>query len=420
MLASMRFRGGARPNPAAAAIPSGPPAAQRLSGKPFDRAGPALFALSGAAFLVSLDRAIFAPLLPALSHDLQSTVGITAQAVTAYVLPYGLFQLAYGPLGDRTGKVAVVRWCMLVFALGTGLCSLVTVLPALFALRALTGACAAAVIPLSLAYIGDVVPYERRQQAIAGLMGVTALGNVLSTAVGGIVGNFLSWRALFGLYGACSLLVVALLFNVPHEPSSAPAGAPTGAWERYRRVLRLPQARLLYLLVALEGASVNGGFTYLGAYLRARFDLDYLRIGLILACYAGGTLFTSRFLRRALIRFQERDLISAGGLLLALGFLLLLPLPSWPLFPLPLLLMGAGFALFHSTLQTRATELMPGLRGTAVALFAFSLFLGGGIGTALLGWVVTVHGYAPLILFSGLGMLALTSGARFARPERTR
>lgn len=90
MLASMRFRGGARPS-TAAAVPNGRPAAQSLSRKPLNSAGAALFALSGAAFLVSLDRAIFAPLLPALSHDLHSTVGITAQAVTAYVLPYGLF-----------------------------------------------------------------------------------------------------------------------------------------------------------------------------------------------------------------------------------------------------------------------------------------------------------------------------------------
>src|SRR5690349_7845862 len=85
---------------------------------------PALMALSGATFFVSLDRAVFAPLLPAMAHDLHATVGAAGQAVTAYTLLYGLFQLVYGPLADRIGKVAVVRWCVLVFALGSGLCSI--------------------------------------------------------------------------------------------------------------------------------------------------------------------------------------------------------------------------------------------------------------------------------------------------------
>jgi hypothetical protein len=47
-----------------------------------------------------------------------------------------------------------------------------------------------------------------------------------------------------------------------------------------------------------------------------------------------------------------------------------------------MLISGAGFVIAHSTIQTRATELVPTLRGTAVALFAFSLFLGGGLGTS--------------------------------------
>jgi predicted MFS family arabinose efflux permease len=375
----------------------------------------ALFALSCAAFLVNLDRAIFAPLLPALAHDLHSTIAGTGLAVTFYVIPYGLFQLLYGPLGDRSGKVAVVRWVVLLFAVGTGLCGAVGGVAMLYILRAATGACAAAVIPLALAYIGDVVPYGQRQGAIAALMGFTALGNVLSTAVGGIVGDFLSWRALFGLYGVCALGVAALLFRVPAE---RPEGRPVhreSSLQRYLAVVRVGQARHLYVLVALEGIFVTGGFTYLGAFLRARFGISYLAIGLILACYAGGTLLTSRYvLRRRLLPLSERQLIVAGGICLGGGFLALQPLATPLLAPLPILLMGVGFALFHSTLQTRATELSPGRRGTAVALFAFSLFLGGGAGTAALGAVLSFSGYPLLLAISGVGMLAVTLYARLA------
>jgi predicted MFS family arabinose efflux permease len=375
--------------------------------------GAGLAALGAAAFLVSLDRSIFAPLLPAIARDLQTTIGIAGLAVTAYVLPYGFFQLFYGPVADRAGKIAVVRWAVLVFAAGTALCGLAPGVPLLIFLRAVTGACAAAVIPLSLAYIGDVVPYGRRQSTVATLMGVTALGAALSTAVGGIVGNFLSWRALFGAYGVLSLGVTAALFLVPAGPPlpATPSGAGAG-FERYRRVLRSDRARLLYILVALEGLFVQGGFTYLGAYLESRFGLDYLAIGLLLALYGAATLLASRLLPRLLPRLREQGLILGGGLLLSAGFLVLAPLTDWRLFPLAMIAMGVGFSFFHSTLQVRATELVPALRGTSVALFAFSLFMGAGIGTATMGWLASSGDYARLVLVCGGGMLLVTAATR--------
>jgi YNFM family putative membrane transporter len=374
--------------------------------------GVTLLGLYVAAFLVSLDRAVFAPLIPALSQDFHETVGAVGLAVSAYTLPYGLFQLGYGPLGDRTGKLTVIRWTFLVFAFGTGLCGLAITLPMLDLLRAVTGACAAAIIPLALAHIGDVVPYEQRQQTITNLMGATSFGNALSAAVGGAIGQFLSWRALFGLYGICALLIAVALFRTSTgRPIPTAATAPR-ADRQYGELLRLRKAQLLFLIVGLEGVFVYGGFTYLGAYLSDRFALDYLTIGMILACYGTGTVLTSRFVRYFLRRLGEANLILLGGLLLATGFLVLLPLGWWQIHVAPMLWMGAGFALFHSTLQTRATELIPALRGTSVAMFAFSLFLGGGIGTAMFGWLITAYGYAPLLVASGGGMLCVTAVAR--------
>jgi MFS transporter, YNFM family, putative membrane transport protein len=66
----------------------------------------------------------------------------------------------------------------------------------------------------------------------------------------------------------------------------------------------------------------------------------------------------------------------------------------------------------HSTLQTRATELAPARRGTAVALFAFALFLGGGIGTTLAGLAIDHFGYAAALVGTAalLGVFTAISG----------
>lgn len=330
-------------------------------------------------------------------------------AVSAYTIPYGLCQLGYGPAGDRSGKLTVIRWSFLIFAFGTGLCGLATTLLGLDALRVVTGAAAAATFPLTLAYIGDVVPYERRQQVVGNLNAASSLGTALSAASGGIIGQFLSWRALFGLYGVLALIITATMFRNARQAAIATTAAtlrPKGGWGE---LLRLRKAQVLFAITALEGVFVWSGFTYLGAYLSARFGVTYLIIGLVLACYGFGTVLTSSFLPIIVRRLGENGLVLWGGLLLAGSFLVLPPLGWWPLFALPMLCLGAGFALFHSTLQIRATELVPSLRGTSVALFAFSLFLGRGIGTAGLGWLVTASGYEPMILVCGLGMVGLTA-----------
>jgi predicted MFS family arabinose efflux permease len=369
------------------------------------RLGAALAALFAAGFLTSVDRSIFAPLLPALAGDFGQTIGAVGLAVTAYTVPYGLFQLFYGPAGDRFGKIIVVRWTFLLFAIGTGLCGVVSTLPMLYLLRAITGASAAACISQSLAFIGDVVPYARRQSTITTLMGATSLGTALSTAMGGIVGEFLSWRVLFLAYGVLSLAVAAMLFRASAGGLiGAPLATRSGrGLDNYLQIVRLRRAQLLYLTVCLEGIVLYGGFTYLGAYFRDKFGMSYLVIGLILALYGVGTLLTSRMMPRLLHGMRETDLILAGGLFIAAAYLVLPLIRSTPLFIPPMLLMGCGFALFHSTLQTRATELAPGQRGTAVAIFAFSLFLGGGIGTAFFGWFQERAGYVPMIV--GVGCL---------------
>jgi predicted MFS family arabinose efflux permease len=70
-------------------------------------------------------------------------------------------------------------------------------------------------------------------------------------------------------------------------------------------------------------------------------------------------------------------------------------------------LLGFGYVALHTTLQTRATEVTPEARGTALALFAFCLFLGGSVGSALFGPLVD-HGWHRLFLaICGVSLLGL-------------
>jgi predicted MFS family arabinose efflux permease len=158
---------------------------------------------------------------------------------------------------------------------------------------------------------------------------------------------------------------------------------------------------------------MNGGSTYLGGLLRERDGLSYIAIGLILSLFGVATLTISRGLGRLSRRTGENRLILVGGLLMGAGFLIAAALPGWSGAATAVLAMGAGFTLCHSTFQTRATELRPTARATAISLFAFALFLGGGLGTALLGLLLDAAGYGPVLLVcaAGLALLGLLAPA---------
>jgi len=366
-----------------------------------------LLALGFATFMVSLDARVVAPLLPTIAHDFQTSIARAGYVVSGYLLPYGLFQLAYGPLADRFGKVRVSVFAMAAFSLGTALCGAFASFSWLLLLRALTGAAAAALIPLTIAYIGDTVPYAKRQAALAMLMASSGAAQALSVSIGGTIAAVLSWRAIFPILGVLSALVtVYLAICAKHElrePLAAGMRRP-----RYRDALQ-SQLLPILLLVAFEGCLFLGGFPYLSGLLEQRFQLGSLSIGLLLGLTGASQLLSARLLPRLLGRVSERELLLVGGSLMGVAYLLSAWATSFIWVGLGCALIGAGFSLCHSTIQTRATEAFPGGRGTSLALFAFSLFLGSALGSVGFGALLEHVGYGATFGIAGLLLFVFTA-----------
>src|SRR4051812_41774087 len=94
-------------------------------------------------------------LLPRLASDYGVGVGTAAQTVTAFAIGYGVMQLVYGPVGDRYGKYRVIAIATFASAATSLACAVAPTLGMLVFARLLGGATAGALIPLSMAWIGD-------------------------------------------------------------------------------------------------------------------------------------------------------------------------------------------------------------------------------------------------------------------------
>ena len=369
----------------------------------------AFFALAAAAFVSGANLRLFDALLPTIAEDFAVPVTTASVVVTAFTLAYGLFQIVHGPLGDNFGKLRIVGGAMLVAAVASLGCAFAPSLHALTWLRFATGIGAAAIVPLSLAWIGDNTPYEKRQATLGRFLGFVLLGQIIGPAFGGALAEFVSWREVFYVLAVVFLgvSVVLLVEDRKSRREPLPARTRTGVLRTYFDVLRDRWVRTVMLTVFLEGALFYGAFAYGGAYLKERFDLSYLMIGVLLAGFGVGGVTYSLLIRRLLARLGEKGFVLAGGLILFVCFLTLPLLPAWQATVPIFIAAGFGFYMFHNTLQTRATEMAPQARGTAIAVFAFSLFMGQASGVAAYGLLISAAGYPWSFILAGVGLLLL-------------
>jgi predicted MFS family arabinose efflux permease len=360
----------------------------------------ALASVASQAMVRALDT-----LLPQIADDIGTTVGTASIVVTAYAITHGTVQLIIGPIGDRMGKYRVVAVACALSSIMVALCGLANSLTTLAIARLASGATAAWIIPLGLAFVADVVPYERRQQALGRFLTGQITGQMLGQAAAGVLGDYFGWRNVFFVLAAIfTLAALALAFELMVNPLTRTADRP-GAKARnpfsdYVIVFANPWARFVLLVVGFEGVLVFGIFTFVGADLHLRFGLSFTAIGLIVGAFGIGGIGYALTVKPLMNRLGQTGIANSGGLIMSGAFLVLAVEPTWWLAPLAVTAIGFGFYMLHNTLQTVGSQMSPDARGTAVAIFASVYYLGQTIGVTVAGPIVDRVGAPPLFAVS--------------------
>lgn len=379
-----------------------------------------ILVLGLAGFIVMADNWVVSPLLPTVAREFSVDPARAGVLIAAYMLPFGLFQLLYGPLADRFGKLRVVTISLALFTVATALCASATGLADLTAFRALTGVFAAATMPVSLALISDLVPMQGRQKAIATFMGIAFLGQATSMTIGGTIAALTSWRGVFIVYAAVAVVIVIALFVTTRGMAAQLKGDPNSEFLRpYGRLLAHAPSLRTYLVVFAEGLLILGSFSYAGAYADKALGLQTFAIGLLMAVFGIGVIGGSRLSGRLAQRIGRPRLVALGLGSAAAGDFLLAVLGSHlAAFAVGILLLGLGFMFAHSSLLTTATQFAEKARGAAMSLIAFAFMVGGSLGTMLGGRIILGASYRDLYLSFGVALVALSVIAMLAVPAQ--
>jgi len=380
--------------------------------------GRAIALLSVAAFASSASARLCDPMLPDLIRAFAASPTETAHVVSGFSVAYGLFQIFFGPLGDRVGKYRLVALTTLACTLGTLGAVLASSLDWLVLSRFLTGVSAAGIIPLSMAWIGDTVPYENRQATLARFLGGQIMGVIGGQFIGGLFADTLGWRWAFGFLCLIYLVVGALVFlescRNPVTCHQRPAsGKESGIFAQITSVMSVHWARAILSIVFLEGMIVFGTLAFVPSYLHNRFGLTLMMAGGLMGLFGVGGFSYIIFAKFFVRRFGEVGLAIHGGLLIAAGWGLLAIAPTWHWALLSNYFLGLGFYMLHNTLQTNATQMAPLVRGTAVSLFASAFFLGQSLGVVLAALLLEKSGAFSLFIAAALFVPAI--GAVFSR-----
>lgn len=208
---------------------------------------------SGAAFLES---SVVTVALPAIGRDLDLDLGGLQWVMNAYLLSLSALMITGGSLGDLYGRRRIFNFGLLGFAATSALCAIAPSGEILIAARILQGACAALLVPASLAIVEASFAEEDRGAAIGAWSGWSGISSLIGPFAGGWLVDQTSWRSVFAV-----VIVVALAaawLGLRHLPESH------GARSASRRPDWVGSALISLGLAAITFALVEAGGRGLG------------------------------------------------------------------------------------------------------------------------------------------------------------
>jgi len=359
-------------------------------------------------------------MLPELARVFSVSLAQAAQVISVFAIVYGIVQLFYGPVGDRLGKFRIVTYATLACSLGSIMSAFATSLDMLVLARGLVALAAAAIVPLSMAWVGDAVPYTHRQEALARVGLGTSLGIVAGQVAGGVLTDMFGWRWAFALMALIFIIVGLLLLQDWRRQQAAGLGRlATEIGERpgFARqafsIVTGQWSRVVLGVAVIEGVFGFGVLAIWATHLHQTHGISLGAAGFIVALFGLGGMVYMATARFFIPRLGERGLVRAGVSLVGVGCLAFAFAPNWQFSAPASLLVGFGFFMFHNTMQLNATQMDPNARGTSVTLFASSLFFGQSFGVVLAAWLSESIGSAWAIALGGLALVLL--GFLFAR-----
>jgi EmrB/QacA subfamily drug resistance transporter len=402
-----------------------------------------------ALMLASLDQNIVGVALPRIVSDLGGLSHLS-WVVTAFLLTSTATTPLYGKLSDMYGRKPLFIAAIAIFLVGSSLCGLSGSMTQLVVFRGIQGLGAGGLMTLAMTTVADLVPPRERGRYQGYFGAVFALSSIAGPLLGGFITDALSWRWIFYVNLPIGVLALAFFMFGFHRPLHAVShridypgavlltaatvallmvltwGGVQYAWssplimglaasvvvlcallvqtERRaeepvlaphilkNRVFLIATSVMFLTFMGLFGAAV-----FLPLFFQLVLGFTPARAGLMLAPMTGGVVVASFLGGRLVSRTGRYKIFPVLGLAAAtLAFLAVMYAAvagaSMGFIEVSLVVLGAGFGLVMPNLMVAIQNaVLPVELGSATAASAFFRSLGGTLGVAISGAIMTAQ-----------------------------
>ncbi len=348
---------------------------------------------------------------PGFLRDLGAREALIGLIVAVAVLTSVSLRPGVGQVMDRRGRLPIVRAAsitrlvvaLLFFTIGS-------IGPWVFVVRAVYGVSTAVVFTGLFTYANDLMPPERRTQAIAlyGLSGMVP--GMFGAALGDLVIHRFGFDGLFVAMAMCDL--VALLIVLTLRPLARTGSFALGMG--FRRLARLAGLRPVWLLTISFGLV----FGSLQTFMRTFVDTSHVgSVGLFFFAYSSTAVALRLSLSWAPDRFGYARILYPVIAAQAVGIALLAGVDNTPRFVVAAMLAGSGHAFLFPVLARLAVERSPlEDRGSAAGLYTAMFDIAVLVGAPILGFVIERSGYPAM--FRSVAVAIVVAATSFWLLER--
>jgi YNFM family putative membrane transporter len=366
------------------------------------------------AFLTVVDLFATQAILPSLVRHYQVSPAAMGFAVNASTMGMAVSGLAVALFARKIDRRQGILVSLALLAIPTALLAVAPGLGAFTVLRIVQGIFMASAFTLTLAYLGE----ECSAADAAGAFAAYITGNVASNLIGrlmsaafvdhlGLAANFYIFAAL-NLAGA--LLVYFTVKRVPPMLAMGPAQpSPLATWALH---LSNPPLRAGFCIGFCILFAFIGTFTFVNFVLtREPLSLGAMQLGFVYFVFLP-SIFTTPLAGRTVQRVGTKGALWAGLATAAVALPLLVS-SSLPVVLVGMVLMGVGTFFAQATATGFVSRTATVDRGAASGIYLACYFLGGLVGTAVLGQVFDRLGWTATVI--GVGAALAVAAALTAR-----
>jgi MFS transporter, YNFM family, putative membrane transport protein len=368
------------------------------------------FVIGLTAFLTVVDLFATQAILPSLAKAYRVSPAAIGVAVNASTIGMAIAGLAVAFFSNRIDRRRGILVSLILLSVPTALLAVAPDLTTFAWLRIAQGLCMSTAFALTLSYLAE----HCSATDTAGAFAAYITGNVASNLFGrmmsaalvdqfGLSGNFYVFAAL-NLAGAV-LVYFTLGRTRPMAAVAGPARSPLSIWAEHLRNAPLRASFAIGFLILF---AFIGTFTYVNFVLvREPLALSRMAVGFVYFVFLP-SIFTTPLAGRAVQRFGTRPTFW-GALALAGAGLPLLLLPHLPAVLVGLALVGVGTFFAQATATGFVGRAATTDRGSASGIYLASYFLGGIVGSVVLGQLFDRFGWAACVggIGAALGLAAL-------------